>query len=261
MIDIKNITKSFGSLQVLKGIDLHIDRGEVVSIVGPSGAGKTTLLQILGTLDRPDTGTVCVDAINTTQLSQKKLADFRNRHIGFVFQFHQLLPEFTALENIMIPAYIAGTSQKAAKERAQELLSFMGLSDRAHHKPSELSGGEKQRIAVARALVNNPAVILADEPSGSLDTKNKEELHQLFFDLRDKFGQTFVIVTHDEGLASITDRTIHMRDGLLDNTAAPLSDSAPDAPLVNTAAPFVVSGSPADVPPVIPADTNNTSAL
>ena len=245
MIDIKNITKSFGSLQVLKGIDLHIDRGEVVSIVGPSGAGKTTLLQILGTLDRPDTGSVCVDAINTTQLSQKKLADFRNRHIGFVFQFHQLLPEFTALENIMIPAYIAGTSQKAAKERAQELLSFMGLSDRAHHKPSELSGGEKQRIAVARALVNNPAVILADEPSGSLDTKNKEELHQLFFDLRDKFGQTFVIVTHDEGLASITDRTIHMRDGIL----------ASPAPSNNTALSnnTVVSDSVADI--------NNTPAL
>lgn len=241
MIDIKNITKSFGSLQVLKGIDLHIDRGEVVSIVGPSGAGKTTLLQILGTLDRPDTGTVCVDDINTTQLSQKKLADFRNRHIGFVFQFHQLLPEFTALENIMIPAYIAGTSQKAAKERAQELLSFMGLSDRAHHKPSELSGGEKQRIAVARALVNNPAVILADEPSGSLDTKNKEELHQLFFDLRDKFGQTFVIVTHDEGLASITDRTIHMRDGIL----------ASPAPSNNTALSnnTVVSDSVADITP------------
>ena len=242
MIDIKNITKSFGSLQVLKGIDLHIDRGEVVSIVGPSGAGKTTLLQILGTLDRPDTGSVCVDDINTTQLSQKKLADFRNRHIGFVFQFHQLLPEFTALENIMIPAYIAGTSQKAAKERAQELLSFMGLSDRAHHKPSELSGGEKQRIAVARALVNNPAVILADEPSGSLDTKNKEELHQLFFDLRDKFGQTFVIVTHDEGLASITDRTIHMRDGLLDNTAAPSNNTA----LSNNT---VASDSVADITP------------
>ena len=241
MIDIKNITKSFGSLQVLKGIDLHIDRGEVVSIVGPSGAGKTTLLQILGTLDRPDTVTVCVDDINTTQLSQKKLADFRNRHIGFVFQFHQLLPEFTALENIMIPAYIAGTSQKAAKERAQELLSFMGLSDRAHHKPSELSGGEKQRIAVARALVNNPAVILADEPSGSLDTKNKEELHQLFFDLRDKFGQTFVIVTHDEGLASITDRTIHMRDGIL----------ASPAPSNNTALSnnTVVSDSVADITP------------
>lgn len=216
MIDIKNITKSFGSLQVLKGIDLHIDKGEVVSIVGPSGAGKTTLLQIIGTLDKPDIGSVCVDGIDTTTLSQKALADFRNRHLGFVFQFHQLLPEFTAIENIMIPAYIAGTSNKAAKERAKELLQFMGLTDRANHKPNELSGGEKQRVAVARALVNSPAVILADEPSGSLDTKNKEELHQLFFDLRDKFGQTFVIVTHDEQLATITDRTIHMRDGLLD---------------------------------------------
>ena len=216
MIDIKNITKSFGSLQVLKGIDLHIDKGEVVSIVGPSGAGKTTLLQIIGTLDKPNTGSVCVDGIDTTTLSQNALADFRNRHLGFVFQFHQLLPEFTAIENIMIPAYIAGTSNKAAKERAKELLQFMGLTDRANHKPNELSGGEKQRVAVARALVNSPAVILADEPSGSLDTKNKAELHQLFFDLRDKFGQTFVIVTHDEQLATITDRTIHMRDGLLD---------------------------------------------
>ena len=217
MIDIKNITKSFGSLEVLKGINLHIEKGEVVSIVGPSGAGKTTLLQIIGTLDKPDSGSVCIDGIDTTKLSQKKLAGFRNRHIGFVFQFHQLLPEFTALENIMIPAYIAGTNNKAAKQRAEELLQFMGLSDRAKHKPNELSGGEKQRVAVARALVNNPAVILADEPSGSLDSKNKEELHQLFFDLRDKFGQTFVIVTHDEQLASITDRTIHMRDGILEN--------------------------------------------
>ncbi len=217
MINVENITKSFGSLQVLKGIDLHIDKGEVVSIVGPSGAGKTTLLQIIGTLDRPDAGTVCVDGIDTTQLSQKKLADFRNRHIGFVFQFHQLLPEFTAIENIMIPAYIAGTSNKAARQRAEELLRFMGLADRASHKPNELSGGEKQRVAVARALVNNPAVILADEPSGSLDSQNKAELHQLFFDLRDKFGQTFVIVTHDETLATITDRTIHMRDGLLES--------------------------------------------
>jgi len=215
MIDTKGITKSFGSLQVLKGIDLHINKGEVVSIVGPSGAGKTTLLQIIGTLDRPDSGSVCVDSIDTTTLSQKQLSDFRNRHIGFVFQFHQLLPEFTAIENIMIPAYIAGTPNKAARQRAEELLGFMGLSDRATHKPSELSGGEKQRVAVARALVNNPAVILADEPSGSLDSKNKAELHQLFFDLRDRFGQTFVIVTHDEQLARLTDRTIQMRDGLL----------------------------------------------
>ena len=231
MIEIKNITKSFGSLQVLKGIDLCINKGEVVSIVGPSGAGKTTLLQIIGTLDKPDTGSVCVDGIDTTTLSQKALADFRNKHLGFVFQFHQLLPEFTAIENIMIPAYIAGTPQKAAKERAKELLQFMGLTDRANHKPNELSGGEKQRVAVARALVNNPAVILADEPSGSLDSKNKEELHQLFFDLRDKFGQTFVIVTHDEMLATLTDRTIHMRDGLLE---LPSISNMSNEQLVNT---------------------------
>ena len=215
MIDIKNVTKSFGNLKVLKGITLHIDKGEVVSIVGPSGAGKTTLLQIIGTLDKADSGEIRIDGKEISSMSKKHLSDFRNTHIGFVFQFHQLLPEFTALENIMIPAYIAGKSRSEAKKRAMELLQFMGLTDRASHKPNELSGGEKQRVAVARALVNNPAVILADEPSGSLDSKNKAELHQLFFDLRDKFGQTFVIVTHDEELANITDRTIHLRDGVI----------------------------------------------
>jgi len=226
MIDIKGITKSFGSLQVLKGIDLHIDKGEIVSIVGPSGAGKTTLLQIIGTLDKPDKGSVMIDNTDVSQLSEKRLADFRNQHIGFVFQFHQLLPEFTALENIMIPAFIAGKSRHETRERAEELLAFMDLADRAGHKPNELSGGEKQRIAVARALVNNPAVILADEPSGSLDSKNKTDLHRLFFDLRDKFGQTFVIVTHDESLASITDRTIHMKDGQLTGTSVTNNDAS-----------------------------------
>ena len=213
MIEIKGVTKNFGSLQVLKGIDLRIEKGEIVSIVGPSGAGKTTLLQILGTLDKPDSGSVVVDGTETSTLSTNKLSEFRNTHLGFVFQFHQLLPEFTAIENIMIPAYIAGMKPKEARSRAEELLAFMGLSDRATHKPNELSGGEKQRVAVARALMNNPAVILADEPSGSLDSKNKEELHKLFFELRDKFGQTFVIVTHDETLATLTDRTIHLKDG------------------------------------------------
>lgn len=213
MIEIKGVTKSFGSLQVLKGIDLRIEKGEIVSIVGPSGAGKTTLLQILGTLDKPDSGSVVVDGTETSTLSTNKLSEFRNTHLGFVFQFHQLLPEFTAIENIMIPAYIAGMKPKEARSRAEELLAFMGLSDRATHKPNELSGGEKQRVAVARALMNNPVVILADEPSGSLDSKNKEELHKLFFELRDKFGQTFVIVTHDETLATLTDRTIHLKDG------------------------------------------------
>ena len=220
MIDIKGITKSFGSLQVLKGIDLHIEKGEVVSIVGPSGAGKTTLLQIIGTLDKPDSGGIIIDGTDVMKLSSRKLSEFRNKRIGFVFQFHQLLPEFTAVENVMLPTLISGASKGEAKKRAMELLDFMGLSERAGHKPAELSGGENQRVAVARALVNKPAVILADEPSGSLDSKNKSELHQLFFDLRDKTGQTFVIVTHDENLASIIDRTIKMKDGMLETEAA-----------------------------------------
>lgn len=213
MIHLECITKSFGSLQVLKGIDLEITQGEVVSIVGPSGAGKTTLLQIMGTLDSPDAGMINIDGTNVSRMKEKELSAFRNKHIGFVFQFHQLLPEFTALENVMIPAFIAGVPPKEASMRAMEILDFMGLKERASHKPNELSGGEKQRVAVARALINQPAVILADEPSGSLDSHNKEELHQLFFDLRNRFGQTFVIVTHDEALAKITDRTIHMVDG------------------------------------------------
>jgi len=216
MIELRNIHKSFGSLHVLKGIDLDIHAGEIVSIVGPSGAGKTTLLQIMGTLDRADSGSVVINGTDVSRLGQKALARFRNQQIGFVFQFHQLLPEFTALENVMIPALIAGRNRKEARQRAEELLAFMGLADRAAHKPAELSGGEKQRVAVARALVNKPAVVMADEPSGSLDSANKAELHALFFRLRDELGQTFVIVTHDEQLAATTDRTIQMRDGKIE---------------------------------------------
>ena len=217
MIQTTGITKSFDKLQILKGIDLHVNKNEIVAIVGPSGVGKTTLLQIIGTLDRPDSGKVMIDGIDPFRLNEHEMSRFRNRHIGFVFQFHQLLPEFTALENVMIPMLIAHEKATVAEKRAKELLDFLSLSDRMTHKPSELSGGEKQRIAVARALINNPSVILADEPSGSLDTKNKDELHTLFFDLRIQLGQTFIIVTHDEHLATKTDRIINMKDGIITN--------------------------------------------
>ena len=216
MIQIENLTKSFGNLQVLKGVSLSIKKGEVISIVGPSGAGKTTLLQLIGTLDRPSGGSIRFNGEELGKMSDSRLATFRNRHIGFVFQFHQLLPEFTALENIIIPALIAGRKRKEAEAEAMELLRIMGIEQRAQHKPSEMSGGENQRVAVARALINRPDVILADEPSGSLDSHNKEELHRLFFDLRDKLGQTFIIVTHDESLAAFTDRTIRMVDGVIE---------------------------------------------
>ncbi len=213
MIEIQNIHKSFGRLEVLKGIDARIEKGEIVAIVGASGAGKTTLLQIVGTLEKPDAGQVLFDGASAFDLREKELSAFRNRHIGFIFQFHQLLPEFTALENVMLPALIARTGRSEAHRRAAELLDYLGLSDRASHKPAQLSGGEKQRVAVARALINRPDVVLADEPSGSLDSQNKTELHNLFFDLRREFGHTFLIVTHDETLARLSDRMIELRDG------------------------------------------------
>ena len=217
MISIKNITRDFGTLQVLKGIDLDINRGEILSIVGPSGAGKTTLLQIIGTLDRATSGSVMYDGEDVMRYKDTQLAQFRNRHIGFVFQFHQLLPEFSVLENVAMPALIGGKKHSEAYARAKELVEYLGLGQRLDHRPSQLSGGERQRVAVARALVNNPSVILADEPSGSLDSHNRAELHQLFFDLRRDLGQTFVIVTHDESLAANTDRIVHMQDGRIVN--------------------------------------------
>ena len=216
MIKVQGINKSFGSLQVLKDIDLTIRKGEIVSIVGPSGAGKTTLLQIMGTLDKPDSGKVNFEGNDVTKYGDRKLSDFRNKNIGFVFQFHQLLPEFTALENTMIPALIGRKGRTTKKKEAIHILELMGLSDRIQHKPAELSGGEKQRVAVARALINNPMIVFADEPSGSLDTENKDELHSLFFKLRDELDQTFVIVTHDTQLAELTDRTIKMKDGIIE---------------------------------------------
>ena len=215
MIKAIDIHKSFGTLEVLKGVSLEVKRSEVVSIVGQSGAGKTTLLQILGTLSAMDSGSLSIDGVEVSTMNDNQLSDFRNRHIGFVFQFHHLLPEFTAMENVMLPALIAGRSKREAEQEALKLLKMMNLSERTTHKPSALSGGEQQRVAIARAIVNHPALLLADEPSGNLDTKNRDEIHSLFFRLRDELGQTTVIVTHDDGLASMADRKITMRDGLI----------------------------------------------
>ena len=215
MIRVEDIHKSFGSLEVLKGVDLDIQKGEIVSIIGKSGAGKTTLLQIIGTLDRPDSGSVVIDGVDVFALKEKELADFRNRHIGFIFQFHQLLPEFNALENVMMPAMIARMSEKEAEQRAVQLLTELGMAERLTHKPNELSGGEKQRVAAARAMMMSPDVILADEPSGSLDESNKKELHKLLLQMREQYGHTIIIVTHDKELAEISDRVIEMRDGLV----------------------------------------------
>ena len=216
MIEVKNIHKSFGTLEVLKGVDLTVEKGEIVSIIGKSGAGKTTLLQIIGTLDKPDAGQVVIDGVDVFALKEKELADFRNRHIGFIFQFHQLLPEFNALENVMMPAMIARMSEKEAEQRAVQLLTELGMAERLTHKPNELSGGEKQRVAAARAMMMSPDVILADEPSGSLDESNKKELHKLLLQMREQYGQTIIIVTHDKELAEISDRVIEMRDGVVD---------------------------------------------
>ena len=216
MIRVKDIHKSFGTLDVLKGVDLTVEKGEIVSIIGKSGAGKTTLLQIIGTLDRPDSGSVVIDGVDVFELKEKELADFRNRHIGFIFQFHQLLPEFYALENVMMPAMIARMSEKEAEQRAVQLLTELGMAERLTHKPSELSGGEKQRVAAARAMMMSPDVILADEPSGSLDESNKRELHKLLLQMREQYGHTIIIVTHDKELAEISDRVIEMRDGVVD---------------------------------------------